>query len=158
MVPRAVPLPTLPRTLPPAMADVTGFLVNRLAEQLRDVTQAHVGGTGLRPRQLGLLLVLRAAGRMQQQQLGEQLGMDRTTTMQLVGALEDQGLVVREANPSDGRAYLLRLTARGVRMAEQVDVQSRAAAAEVLAPLSAAENKTLHRLLRKVLTAPSTTP
>jgi MarR family transcriptional regulator, lower aerobic nicotinate degradation pathway regulator len=130
--------------------------VNRLAEQLRDVTQAHVDSVGLRPRQIGLLLVLRAEGRMQQQQLGEQLGMDRTTTMHLVGALEEQGLVVRDADPADGRAYLLRLTARGARMADQVDQQSRAAAAEVLAPLSAAENKQFHRLLRKVLTAPST--
>jgi DNA-binding MarR family transcriptional regulator len=137
------------------MVDVTGFLVNQVAERLRETTQAHVEAVGVRPRQIGLLLVLRNEGRMQQQQLGELLGMDRTTTMQLVGALEDQGLVVRDADPSDGRAYLVRLTARGGRVAEQVEGQSRAAADVVLAALSPAEKRTFHRLLRKVLmTAP----
>ncbi len=157
MADRVSPSPPPASALPPAMREVTGFLVNRLAERLREVTMERIGSAALRPRQIGLLLVLRAEGRSQQQLLGERLGMDRTTTMHLVSALEAQGLLVREADPNDRRVNVLRLTSRGMKLAAKVDAQSQSAADEVLAALSPSESQTFHKLLVKVLTSQSET-
>lgn len=150
------PLPsTPPRDVPAAMADVTGFLVNALGDRLRAVTQAHLSDERIRTRQIGLVLVLRDEGSLQQQVLGEKLAMDRTTTMRLVGELEALGFVSREADPDDRRAYGVCLTPQGVKLAARLEADLRRAQDEVLAPLSAAEARTFHKLLRKLLEAPS---
>jgi MarR family transcriptional regulator, lower aerobic nicotinate degradation pathway regulator len=141
--------------VPESMRSVTGYLANQLAERLRDATEARLDAGVIRPRQIGLLLVLRDEGPSPQQLLGERLGMDRTTSMQLVSALEAHGLARREADPADGRAYLVRLTPRGRRMADECDNISREAAAEVLRGLSASESRTLQTLLLKALDAPA---
>jgi MarR family transcriptional regulator, lower aerobic nicotinate degradation pathway regulator len=135
------------------MADVTGFLVNALGDRLREVTEGHLTDARIRPRQIGLVLVLRDEGALQQQELGERLAMDRTTTMRLVSELEEYGFVSREENPDDRRAYGVQLTSQGVRLAAQLEADVRAAQGVVLAPLSSAEAKTFHRLLTKLLVA-----
>lgn len=142
-----------PPEIPGAMRDITGFLVNALAERLRNATEAALGDTGVRPRQLGLLLVLADEGAAQQQHLGERLGMDRTTTMQLVALLEADGLLVRTPDPSDGRAWMVTLTPRGTRVARTVARQSKRAADTAMAGLTPGESAALHSLLRKALGA-----
>jgi MarR family transcriptional regulator, lower aerobic nicotinate degradation pathway regulator len=149
------PRPALARPpVPESMRSVTGYLVNQLAERLRDATEARLDTSVIRPRQIGLLLVLRDEGPSPQQQLGERLGMDRTTSMQLVSALETHGLASRETDPEDGRAYRVRLTPKGRRMADECDRLAREAVDDVLQGLSAAESRTLQRLLAKALDTP----
>ncbi len=90
--------------MPPALAEVAGFLLNQVAAAFRERTAHAIARDGVQPRQLGLLFLLRDSATYSQQQLGECLGMDRTTTMQLVGALEAEGLVARDDDPADRRA------------------------------------------------------
>jgi DNA-binding MarR family transcriptional regulator len=142
-----------PRTVPDGLAEVTGFLVNELARVLREKTSAAVGELGLRPRQLGLLLLLQSAGPMPQQELGEMLGMDRTTVMQFVLELEAAGIVARRDHPEDGRAYQVYLTAHGRRLASTASKRVQRVDREVLKILSASERKTFKSLLGRLLTA-----
>jgi DNA-binding MarR family transcriptional regulator len=155
MIARALPDDPTLRSIPAAMRGMTGFLVNTLGARLREVTEAQLTDPRLRARQIGLLLVLRDEGVLQQQVLGEHLAMDRTTTMRLVGELEELGLVSRVASPEDRRAYDVRLTARGARATAQVALDVERAQAQVLAPLTAAEARAFHRLLLKLLGAPA---
>jgi DNA-binding MarR family transcriptional regulator len=98
-----------------------------------------------------MLLVLRDEGPQSQQTLGTRLNMDRTTTMQLVDALERLGVVVRQADPADRRAHRVALTAVGRRRVREIEREVLAVEARVLSGLSAAERRTLNRLLRAAL-------
>ncbi|WP_396215401.1 MarR family winged helix-turn-helix transcriptional regulator [Gemmatimonas sp.] len=153
MIARSLPNEPPLRDIPVAMVGMTGFLVNTLGARLREVTEAHLSDARIRSRQIGLLLVLRDEGVLQQQILGERLAMDRTTTMRLVGELEALGLVSREECQDDRRAYDVRLTSRGTRVVTQVALDVQRAQAQVLAPLTDAEARTFHRLLLKLLGA-----
>jgi DNA-binding MarR family transcriptional regulator len=137
--------------VPSALVEVAGFLLNQLAQRIREETEQALIPLGIRPRQVGLLLALRDDGPQSQQTLGARLNMDRTTTMQLVDALERQGVVVRQADPGDRRAYRVALTAAGRRTLRAVERDVRAVEADVLSGLSAAERRNLNRLLRLAL-------
>lgn len=137
--------------MPLSIEDVAGYLVNRVAEQLRDALQEHLRDDRIQPRQAGLLMVLREVGPMQQQLLGERLGMDRTTTMHFVTALAGLGIVERLRDPLDGRAYQIHLTAAGRKLADSVARDIARAEASVLGGLTESEQRTFRRLLRKIL-------
>ncbi|WP_371482474.1 MarR family winged helix-turn-helix transcriptional regulator [Kitasatospora sp. NBC_00315] len=72
-----------------------------------------------------------------QQALARQAGTDVKMTSQVVRRLEAKGLLVREADPADSRARLLRITPEGTRVAlaaitevERVDAEFFRPAAE----------------------------
>jgi DNA-binding MarR family transcriptional regulator len=141
--------------VPPALQEATGFLLSQVAARLRAASRERLAELGLDPRQVGLLLVLRDEGPMPQQTLGERVGMDRTTTMQLVASLESAGIVRREPHPSDKRAYLMHLTPRGQRAVEVAERRVGQAQREVLGGLAPSEEKALNELLRKVISVPA---
>lgn len=139
--------------IPPGLETVAGFLLNQLAQRIREQTEQALAPLGIRARQVGILLVLRDEGPRSQQALGAALSMDRTTTMQLIDALERQGVVVRQPDAADRRAYLVALTADGRRMVRTIEREVRAVEADVLSGLAADERRDLNRLLRAALAA-----
>src|SRR5216683_7033951 len=71
----------------------------------------RIGETAASANDLGLtqylvLGMLAAGGTRSQQDLSEGLRTDRTTMVGTVDALESAGLVARERNPKDRRAYV----------------------------------------------------
>ncbi len=142
---RRRPLPTVPDpdvpALPAAITSAVGFLVNEVAALFRGHFERSLAEHRLRPRQYLLLLVLRDEGPMAQQALGARLGMDRTTTMQLVTALEAAGHVVRHDDPDDRRVYRVHLTAAGRRAIASLDGRIKRVEAELLAPLTPAQRE-----------------
>lgn len=64
-----------------------------------------------------VLLELHAApgGRLRMSDLGERVVLSRTRVSRVVDELVDAGLVLREANPHDGRSALATLTKAGAR-------------------------------------------
>jgi DNA-binding MarR family transcriptional regulator len=62
-----------------------------------------------------VLSVLRADHPLSQQEVAEQLGVDRTTMVALVDALESKGLVERHRNAADRRKNIVQLTSAGRR-------------------------------------------
>lgn len=64
--------------------------------------------------QVNILMQLKVADRpLNQQELSERLFVDKSNLTGVAGRMEAAGLIAREANPQDRRAYCLRLTEAG---------------------------------------------
>jgi DNA-binding MarR family transcriptional regulator len=137
--------------LPRAMSDRLGFLLGRAHIAHREVAEAALAPLGLAPRQFGALSLLADEGPLSQQRLGERMGVDRTTMVALVDGLERGGLVERERNPDDRRAYALRATPRGRSVLERAAAEAERAEAEFLARIPAREARRLKQTLRKLI-------
>jgi DNA-binding MarR family transcriptional regulator len=138
--------------LPRAMSDRLGFLLGRAHIAHRQVAEAALAPLGLAPRQFGALSLLADEGPLSQQRLGELMGVDRTTMVALVDGLERGGLVERERNPDDRRAYALRATARGRSVLGRAAAAVERAEEEFLATIPAREARQLKQILRKLIT------
>ncbi|WP_440106385.1 MarR family winged helix-turn-helix transcriptional regulator [Acidovorax sp. BL-A-41-H1] len=68
----------------------------------------------------------------------------------LIAALERRGLIERRPHPSDGRAMGVHLTPAGVELTGQAEQTAAQLEQDATARLTAAERKTLIRLLQKV--------
>ena len=68
----------------------------------------------------------------------------------MINALEKRELIVRRPHPRDGRAMGLHLTQAGQKLMRDAERTAAGLEAEVAGRLSAAEAKTLIRLLKKI--------
>jgi DNA-binding MarR family transcriptional regulator len=93
-----------------------GFMLWQIANGWQRAMRAALAPTGLTYVQVMLLAGLskRAEGaRVSQASLAQSLGADVMMTSQVLRALEADGLVRRDRDPSDTRARLLRITEAG---------------------------------------------
>lgn len=67
--------------------------------------------------------------------------------------LKKRGLIAREASREDGRSLLVRLTAKGRAVIDKAFAEDMGVEADMLAPLTPGERKTLAALLAKLLCA-----
>ncbi|GGZ57524.1 MarR family transcriptional regulator [Streptomyces subrutilus] len=67
----------------------------------------------LEPAAYGLLTRLEAAGHQRATELAAYFGVGKATMSRQLRALEELGLVAREPDPADGRAFLVGLTDEG---------------------------------------------
>ncbi|WP_053715331.1 MarR family winged helix-turn-helix transcriptional regulator [Saccharothrix sp. NRRL B-16348] len=81
----------------------------RMAELLADALKPH----GIEGRELGVMLTLAGREPMSQQQAAQRLGIDRTTMVALLDALEGKGLVSRHPDADDRRRNVVELTGAG---------------------------------------------
>jgi DNA-binding MarR family transcriptional regulator len=79
--------------------------------QLRD--RARVSAAGVTVAGAHALEVLAEQGALSLTALSAELFVDRSTACRIVGLLEDNGWVLREADPRDGRSIRVQLTAPG---------------------------------------------
>ena len=99
-----------------------------LAAGYDDLNPAHVG-----------LFRYPTLDRQRPSELADQLQITRQSVNDLLGHLEQRGYLTREADPADGRARVVRLTATGRRLEKTINAQSQAAElkiAERLGPRS----------------------
>lgn len=137
--------------LPPSIRDRLGFLLVKAHLSILGQVEAKIDPKGLTGRHYGCLTVIADEGPMTQQRLGERIGVDRTTIVSVVDALESHGFVERRRNPEDRRAYALQVTPKGEKWQRQVTGVINETEAEFLAPLSPAERKQFVELLQRVL-------
>lgn len=71
------------------------------------------------PEQWGALLVLFNGDALTQQQLGEQLYLEKSSVSRLVDGLERRGWVSRTRNPGDGRNKLVSLRPKALAVADR---------------------------------------
>ena len=140
------------RSVPgPATAE-TGFLL-RLAH-VRAIDQiAAALPAGLRPRYHEVLAALAELGLRSQQQLAQQLGINRTIMVSLIDAMEQAGLIERNRDPADRRCYALAPTAKGSRALADMEHAADHANAQLTAPLTDGEQRQLEQLLRTIASA-----
>ena len=76
--------------------------------------------TGLTPSQIQALRHIGYHKTMSQQELVEDMGVDKAAVTRLVAGLEAQGYVTRTADPKDGRAKLLQATEAALQVKDDV--------------------------------------
>jgi len=91
------------------------FDVFALGQHVRTLVTAAMAGCGLRPDEYAAYSVVFEAGSVTMTDLARQLGMPVTTAADYVRAMRERGHVRRTPHPTDSRAYLLSLTAAGLR-------------------------------------------
>lgn len=79
------------------------------------------------------------------------LGVTGRTLTTMVDSLEKQGLLAREVDPTDRRAFQLLLTDAGRSMLPQIQAELIAAADTVMSPLSASEAAMLGKILNRLI-------
>ncbi|MGV9746008.1 MarR family winged helix-turn-helix transcriptional regulator [Rhodococcus zopfii] len=129
-------------------------LVLRAATQLVDAIQDGVaarGFTDVRPSH-GFAFTRISAGDATASDLAEHLGVTKQAAGQLVDQLVERGYVTREADPTDARARLLRLTDRGWACTRAADDAAREAVAQWELRLDPATYAALGTALRTVVT------
>ncbi|QWZ07541.1 MarR family transcriptional regulator [Nocardioides panacis] len=94
---------------PQALLDSTGFLITRSHAVIHRELLTALEPLGIEPRHFGTMRALRAAGQVTQGQLGALLDVSPASVVQIVDHLEDLGLVERQRDPADRRAYRLHL-------------------------------------------------
>lgn len=143
----------------PVAGSCTCFKVRRLARRLTALYDEALARSGLTVTQYSALVTLARAGdAMTIAQLGQALGMDRTTTSRMVNPLERDGLVTRiNAEAADARARPLAITGAGRRRLHAAVngwEQAQQAVAQALGPRLDASLRELADAANRKLRAP----
>ncbi|HKX11225.1 MAG TPA: MarR family transcriptional regulator [Stellaceae bacterium] len=109
-----------------------------------------VGASELTPGQFGVLVVIDANPGLSQTQLGNALGIDRSTVVAVIDRLETRGQVARQAAPNDRRSHALYLSDSGKTTLRRLTDRVRAHERAIARHLSAEEQARLIELLRCV--------
>jgi DNA-binding MarR family transcriptional regulator len=135
----------------PELAGRLGYLLKHAQLRLFEMTAAALAPYGVNGRELAVLAVLAGREPASQQQAARRLGVDRTTMVALVDALEAKGLVARRPDAGDRRRNVVELTAAG---RDTLDHGSRAgddAERRFLAPLTPSAARQLKDALRALI-------
>jgi DNA-binding MarR family transcriptional regulator len=141
-----------------ATDDATGPMTRRRLAYLfkhaqRSMSELHaeaLGPFGIHERELGVMLIIGDRAPASQQQVAERVGVDRTTMVAMIDALQDKGIVARHPDPADRRRNVIALTPAGEDLLRQATAASDRAEAELLAALTPEEGEQLRSLLARL--------
>lgn len=128
----------------------------RLAALLNQRVEIELGRLGLTKAEYEILAVLRATGapyRLRPSDLTQRLVLSSGGTSNLLRRLTAAELVEREDNPDDARSSWVRLTARGIKTAEEAVRAATAAQTKVLDPVPQQTRRAAIKALRDLLIA-----
>ena len=142
------------------------MVASRMGDDFRALLQAFIRrfgllspdrtpcGKPLAPSDAHALMLLRGAGEggLLQMELAAGLSIDKSTASRLVARLTESGHLA-SAPSDDGRARPMRLTAKGLRLAGEIDAASRARFASVLERIPAGRRDQVVRSLRDIVAA-----
>jgi DNA-binding MarR family transcriptional regulator len=135
-------------TGPPAgLAGRLAYLLKHAQLGLAQLTARALEPYGVSGRELAVLTVLAGDEPASQQQAAQRLGVDRTTMVALVDALEGKGLVRRHAHAEDRRRNVVELTDAGRDTLHRAGQASEEAERRFLTPLSAGDGRQLKAAL-----------
>ncbi len=125
-----------------------GYLVRRLNQVHYALFFEECGDARMTPVQYGLLSALRKKPRgMDQNSLATELGLDRTTTSDVLRRLEARGLISRAKSTTDKRMNIARLSPAGRSTTATVEASMARAQERLLKPLPAGERERFMRNL-----------
>jgi len=128
-----------------------GYLLKHAFFELEELHTAHLARCAVNVRELSVLLLLDGREPESQQQAAGRLGVDRTTMVGLLDALEGKGLLARQPDQTDRRRNVVVLTDAGRRALKDAKAASDRAERELLGDLSSAEARQLRTLLARVV-------
>jgi DNA-binding MarR family transcriptional regulator len=136
---------------PESLSNRLGYLLKHAQLQLVAAADRALAPFGIDGRELAILVLLAAEYPLSQQDAAARLGVDRTTMVALVDALEDKGLVARVRSTEDRRKNIVEPTQEGQRRLHAAEAARDAAEREFLSPLDAAGARQLVEHLQAVV-------
>jgi DNA-binding MarR family transcriptional regulator len=140
---------------PDALASRLGYLLKHAQQLLVQAAAPVMAPFGIDGRELAVLTVLAAGAPLSQQEASARLGVDRTTMVALVDALEHKDLVERSRSPDDRRKNIVELTAAGRKCLRDAGRARDQVEREFLAPLGDAGATAFVRALQILAGAPA---
>ena len=107
----------------------------------------------LTANQFVLLALLNERDGASQRDLVDRAASDPNTIRPMLTSLEKKGYVVREPDPDDGRAWLIRITTQGRRTFRKVRSETEAFRERLASNLDVHERKSLVRMLGEIVAA-----
>jgi MarR family transcriptional regulator, lower aerobic nicotinate degradation pathway regulator len=132
------------------LLESNGFLLARLGLGFKARALAKLDEAGFEPFGYGVLATVNEGASKTQATIAEALMLDPSRLVALLDTLEDDGLIARKRDPSDRRRHLVTITAEGKRKLAKLRGIIKELEDEFLAPLDAADRRTLHELLLRL--------
>ena len=135
---------------PPQLAQYSGFLLNWVAARSRMRFSAALAKEGLHPREFAALNIVAAKPGLTQHDLAAAAGIDASTLVATLDALEQRGLAERRVMPEDRRKRAIHLTPDGEAALERGRALAKRLGDQLFESLSASERRQFDVLLRKL--------
>jgi DNA-binding MarR family transcriptional regulator len=145
------PAPVKSADTPTALGQSTGFLLGRAAAIARADFRSRLEAHGLNAKHYTVLTHVAEHGARSQSAIGAVLGLDRTTMVQLIDALEQRGAVQRGLDARNRRAWLILITPAGRQLLRRLARAAGASDHAIQAALSEAEVVQLQGLLARII-------
>jgi DNA-binding MarR family transcriptional regulator len=136
------------------LADMVGFMVRLAQLRLFESFFDALGGEGVTPGQVGILVALGRNPGIRQGVLADALSIKWSNMAKIIRLLEADGLIRRSVPETDRRAVELHLTAKGAAAIERLLPKAMASDLGAAPDLTARERATLLKLLAKIASAP----
>jgi DNA-binding MarR family transcriptional regulator len=134
-----------------------GYAIATLHALFRARLSEALAGTGLHMGQVLVLATLRAQRELHgestltQTQLGQLTGVEKSSLVLFLDALEKDGWVERHRHPTDRRAHIIHLTPEGAQRFEGVGQKLYMQQQKNLAPLSQAEQEQMLGMMVRLI-------
>ena len=134
-----------------ARDEVLGYLLKHAHFALEHRAQAALADVGVTVRDLGVLRIIASGEAQSQQEAAAVLGVDRTSMVALLDALERQGIVARRPSEHDRRRNVIALTDHGWEVYRQAESRYSETERDFTAALGDAGSAGLKQALRTLL-------
>ena len=133
------------------------YLLKHALMRMEKLSAEALAPCGIDARELGILLVIASHEPGSQLQAAQRLGIDRTSMVARIDALEDKGLVSRHPHAEDRRRNVVELTSAGRKTVRRATGASERAEAVLLASLTPEEGQRLRQALQAIVAPPAST-
>jgi len=137
---------------PASVTTRLGYLLKHAQVRLAELAEPLLAPHGVTGREIAVLLVLDSPSPLSQQDAASLLGIDRTTMVAMVDALEDKGFVHRRPAPTDRRRNLVELTPAGEAALRAGVAATDAAEDSLLSTLDKRQAAALRDALHRIVT------
>lgn len=130
--------------------ELVGFHLRRAQSVVFEKFMKLAKDERVTPGQFGVLTLIESNPGLNQSGLAGALGIERSTMVAVINALEDRGLVRRKESTADRRSYVLSLTKQGKDLLKVANGKVRQNEDMISAVLDDTERDTLVKLLKKI--------
>ncbi|MGA0569159.1 MarR family winged helix-turn-helix transcriptional regulator [Variovorax sp. VNK109] len=147
---RHAPAPAVDTVDASYLQSLIGYNASRVSLAVVTVFLERMAVYDLKPVNFSVLSLIAHNPGITSRQLCSVLSIQPPNLVGMVNALEKRELIERKPHPSDGRAVGLHLTTAGQKLCRDAERSASELESDVSARLTAAERKSLMRLLQKI--------